>query len=188
MDDEENDKDDEEAEEEQSDMENRHCKAAKRPRGSLSQAITGSNEVNDDGEEPHDDVEEPAGSRIPVKQKPKGRKTAFQRPGKHSFILCSSCCVHAETSCAEDSFKPIQSLTVDTLAEEVLDLRRELQACDDMDTDDDETYEDIKTSLDEANQAVGLGGIRRRALDGIKAIAQDSHRLSQHIEREVYRL
>ncbi|KAJ2933501.1 hypothetical protein H1R20_g3595, partial [Candolleomyces eurysporus] len=140
-----------------------HGDAAKRIRSSYHQIGDDLNKDSYSGE-PAEDIDPPLGSKIVVKPRIKARKVVAPKP--------------------EDAFKFTRSLTVDALEEEVLDLRQELQAMDDIDGDDKDTHEDIRATLNDANKSIELGGIGRRALAGIGTIIKDVHRLSRHIKRE----
>ncbi|KAJ2924203.1 hypothetical protein H1R20_g12884, partial [Candolleomyces eurysporus] len=144
-----------------------HGDTAKRVRSSYRQIGDDLNKDSYSGE-PAEDIDPPLGSKIVVKPRIKARKVVAPKP--------------------EDAFKFTRSLTVDALEEEVLDLRQELQVMDDIDGDDEDTHEDIRATLNDANESIELGGIGRRALAGIGTIIKDAHRLSRHIKQEENRL
>ncbi|RXW16849.1 hypothetical protein EST38_g9008 [Candolleomyces aberdarensis] len=162
------DSDGEEAEEGQSGPGARPRSAMKKTRQPFNHIDAGSDDEDDQGDDVVENIHPPLNGRTVVKPKPKGRKAPTPKP--------------------EDAFKLTRLLTVDALEEEVLELRQELQAMEEVDGDDEEPYEDIKAILDDANEAIGMGGVGRRALDGISIIVKDAHRLSRHIGREENRL
>ncbi|KAJ2921956.1 hypothetical protein H1R20_g15136, partial [Candolleomyces eurysporus] len=88
----------------------------------------------------------------------------------------------------DELFKPLRSLGAEALEEEVLELRKELLAVEAMEGEDTIDCDGLKDLLEEANGAVELGGIGRRAVKGIRSIIKDAHRLSSHLSQEANRL
>ncbi|KAJ2924235.1 hypothetical protein H1R20_g12861, partial [Candolleomyces eurysporus] len=147
-----------------------HLSLAKRRRHSVGRANTRSTEDGCDAD-PEENSISPPWTQVAAKQRNKGKKAVVPKP--------------------EESFKLTRLLTVDTLEEEILQLRMELQAMTDLeelDEDDGDAYEDIKHGLDGANEAIELGGIEHSALDGVGTIVKGARRLSRHIGREENRL
>ncbi|KAJ2915573.1 hypothetical protein MD484_g4825, partial [Candolleomyces efflorescens] len=89
---------------------------------------------------------------------------------------------------AEDSYKFLGALSVDTLEEELLELRQELLAVEASKKQAKIPFKDIKKSLDQASSAIEIGGIGRKALKGVEDIIEDVQRLSVHIKSESNRL
>ncbi|KAJ2934226.1 hypothetical protein H1R20_g2866, partial [Candolleomyces eurysporus] len=88
----------------------------------------------------------------------------------------------------EDLYKLMRSLTVDALEEELLDLRNEIQAVEESEHQTEASYDELKDSLQKANNAIELGGIGRNAVKGIGSIIDDAQRLSLHMAQEANRL
>ncbi|RXW19796.1 hypothetical protein EST38_g6063 [Candolleomyces aberdarensis] len=164
------DSDDEVAEPSQHGQSGESRRVSKRRKRAVEHVDAGSTGDGSSAELLEEDSISPPWTKILVKKKPKGRKVAAPKPGGKFVELY---------------------IVVDALEEEVLDLRMELQAMADLealDEDDEGTYEDIKDSLDGANEAIELGGTGPSALDGIGTIVKAGHKLSRYIGQEENRL
>jgi hypothetical protein len=114
------------------------------------------------------------------------RKAAPMKEGEPFNLTCNR--PLAETFTTQDElFKLLRMLSVEALEEEILELRMELRAEEKWEEEDID-FDEIKDSIDEANEVVERGGVGQRALSGIGAIIEDAHRLSAHIKLESGRL
>ncbi|KAJ2914453.1 hypothetical protein MD484_g5959, partial [Candolleomyces efflorescens] len=77
-------------------------------------------------------------------------------------------------------FKFLQMLSGEALEDEILQLRRETQVIERVQAAKVD-LDQLKETIDHANDAVERGGVGNRALRGIGAIMEDAHRLSAHI-------
>jgi hypothetical protein len=80
-------------------------------------------------------------------------------------------------------------LSVEALEDEVLELRKELQAEEEQSTSEsEEDLDEIKDCIDGANDAIEMGGVGKRAVKGIATIMGDAPRLSNHLRVEGSRI
>ncbi|KAJ2911682.1 hypothetical protein MD484_g8731, partial [Candolleomyces efflorescens] len=88
----------------------------------------------------------------------------------------------------EESFKLLRELTIEAIEDEVLELRAEIQAEEEMQDEEDDDYQEIRDNIDEAHDAVENGGVGETALVGVAAIVKDARLLLLHVQRQSNRL